>query len=119
MSRYDYVTADALTWLLTYMWMDPNHADRYRASLPEFGTSGTAANRLKNTPASGRVWAKTGSMSQVRSLAGYIVTSEGEPLVFAFIVNGFRVPQREIDAAMDRACSAWSSSRRTRDHLAV
>jgi D-alanyl-D-alanine carboxypeptidase/D-alanyl-D-alanine-endopeptidase (penicillin-binding protein 4) len=103
LSRYDYVTADALTWLLTYMWMDPNHADRYRASLPEFGTSGTTANRLKNTRASGRVWAKTGSMSQVRSLAGYIVTSEGEPLVFAFIVNGFRVPQREIDAAMDRA----------------
>ena len=103
LSRYDYLTADALTWLLTYMWMDPNHADLYRASLPEFGASGTAANRLKNTPASGRVWAKTGSMSQVRSLAGYLVTGEGEPLVFAFMVNGFRVPQREIDAAMDRA----------------
>jgi D-alanyl-D-alanine carboxypeptidase/D-alanyl-D-alanine-endopeptidase (penicillin-binding protein 4) len=49
------------------------------------------------------VWAKTGSMSQVRSLSGYIVTAEGEPMVFAFIVNGFRVPAREIDAAMDRA----------------
>jgi D-alanyl-D-alanine carboxypeptidase len=42
-------------------------------------------------------------MSQVRSLAGYILTGEGEPLVFAFIVNGFRVPTREIDAAIDRA----------------
>jgi D-alanyl-D-alanine carboxypeptidase len=31
------------------------------------------------------------------------VTTDGEPLVFAFIVNGFRIPQREIDAAMDRA----------------
>jgi D-alanyl-D-alanine carboxypeptidase/D-alanyl-D-alanine-endopeptidase (penicillin-binding protein 4) len=103
LSRYDYLSADALTWLLTYMFRDPNHADLYRAAMPEFGASGTAANRLKNTPASSRVWAKTGSMSQVRSLAGYIVTSEGEPLVFAFLVNGFRVPSREIDAAMDRA----------------
>ena len=85
------------------MWRDPKHADLYRAAMPEFGASGTAANRLKNTPASSRVWAKTGSMSQVRSLAGYIVTVEGEPLVFAFMVNGFRVPSREIDAAMDRA----------------
>ena len=85
------------------MWRDPNHADLYRASMPLFGVNGTVANRLKDTPASGRVWAKTGSMSQVRSLAGYIVTGEGEPLVFAFMVNGFRVPQREIDAAMDRA----------------
>ncbi|HJU45029.1 MAG TPA: D-alanyl-D-alanine carboxypeptidase/D-alanyl-D-alanine-endopeptidase [Vicinamibacterales bacterium] len=103
LSRYDYLSTDALTWLLTYVWMDPKHADMYRAALPLFGVNGTVANRLKDTPASGRVWAKTGSMSQVRSLAGYVVTSEGEPLVFSFIVNGFRVPQREIDSAMDRA----------------
>ncbi len=30
LSRYDYLTADALTWLLTYMWRDPNHADLFR-----------------------------------------------------------------------------------------
>lgn len=103
LSRYDYLTADALTWLLTYLWADPKHAELYRAALPVFGVNGNVAHRLKDTPASGRVWAKTGSMSQVRSLSGYIVTVEGEPLVFAFIVNGFRVPAREIDAAMDRA----------------
>jgi D-alanyl-D-alanine carboxypeptidase/D-alanyl-D-alanine-endopeptidase (penicillin-binding protein 4) len=103
LSRYDYLTADALTWLLTYLWRDPGHAEPYRAALPVFGVNGNVANRLKDTPASGRVWAKTGSMSQVRSLAGYIVTSDGEPLVFAFMVNGFRVPTKEIDAAIDRA----------------
>jgi D-alanyl-D-alanine carboxypeptidase/D-alanyl-D-alanine-endopeptidase (penicillin-binding protein 4) len=103
LSRYDYLSTDALTWLLTYMWADPKHADNYRAALPVFGVTGNVANRLKDTPASGRVWAKTGSMSQVRSLSGYLVTADGEPLVFSFIVNGFRVPSREIDAAMDRA----------------
>jgi D-alanyl-D-alanine carboxypeptidase/D-alanyl-D-alanine-endopeptidase (penicillin-binding protein 4) len=103
LSRYDYLTADALTWLLTYLWADPKHAELYRAALPVFGVNGNIANRLTDTPASGRVWAKTGSMSQVRSLSGYIVTVEGEPLVFSFMVNGFRVPTREIDAAMDRA----------------
>ncbi len=103
LSRYDYLSTDALTWLLTYLWMDPKHAELYRASLPVFGVNGNVANRLKDTPANGRVWAKTGSMSQVRSLAGYVETLDGEPLVFAFIVNGFRIPSREIDAAMDRA----------------
>ena len=103
LSRYDYLSADALTWLLTYVWMDPKHADVYRAAMPLFGVNGNVANRLKDTPASGRVWAKTGSMSQVRSLSGYLETLEGEPLVFAFLVNGFRVPSREIDAAMDKA----------------
>ncbi len=103
LSRYDYLTPDALIGVLTYMWLNPSLADLFRSSLPVTGVSGSLAQRLKNTPGAARVWAKTGSMSQVRSLAGYIVTAEGEPLVFAFMVNGFRVPAREIDAAMDQA----------------
>lgn len=103
LSRYDYLTADALSWVLTQMWLDPAHDEQFRAALPVFGVSGNVASRLKGTPAAGRVWAKTGSMSQVRSLSGYVVTSEGEPLVFAFLVTGFRVPFRDVDAAMDRA----------------
>ncbi len=103
LSRYDYLTADALIWLLTYTWLDPGLGETFRAALPVSGVTGNIAQRLKNTPAHGRVWAKTGSMSQVRSLSGFIVTAEGEPLVFAFMVSGFRVPSREIDAAMDKA----------------
>jgi len=103
LSRYDYLTPDALIGVLTYMWMNPALADSFRSSLPVAGVSGSLANRLKGTAGAAQVWAKTGSMSQVRSLAGYVVTAEGEPLVFAFMVNGFRVPMREIDAAMDQA----------------
>jgi len=103
LSRYDYLTCDALIWLLTYMWLDPTHADLFRSTLPVAGVSGNIANRLKGTPAAARVWAKTGSMSQVRAFSGYAVTADGEPLVFSFMVTGFRVPTAEIDAAMDRA----------------
>ena len=103
LSRYDYLTPDALIGVLTYLWLNPLLAENFRSSLPVSGVSGSLAQRLKGTPGEARVWAKTGSMSQVRSLAGYVVTDEGEPLVFAFMVNGFRVPAREIDAAMDQA----------------
>lgn len=103
LSRYDYLTPDALIGVLTYMWLNPELAANFRSSLPVAGVSGSLAQRMKGTPGEARVWAKTGSMSQVRSLAGYVVTAEGEPLVFAFMVNGFRVPAREIDAAMDQA----------------
>ena len=103
LSRYDYLSPDALVGALTYMWRHPALADNFRSSLPLAGQSGSLANRLKGTPAESRVWAKTGSMSQVRSLAGYVMTAEGEPLVFSFMVNGFRVPTREIDAAIDQA----------------
>lgn len=103
LSRYDYLTPDALVGVLTYLWRDPDLVENFRSSLPVSGVSGSLAERLKGTAGEARVWAKTGSMSQVRSLAGYVVTEEGEPLVFAFMVNGFRVPAREIDAAMDQA----------------
>jgi D-alanyl-D-alanine carboxypeptidase/D-alanyl-D-alanine-endopeptidase (penicillin-binding protein 4) len=103
LSRYNYLSTNALTSLLTYLWRDPKHAESFQAALSHFGVNGMPALRLKDTPASGRVWAKTGTMAQVRTLAGYLITTEGEPLTFAFMVNGFRVPTREIDAAMDKA----------------
>ncbi|HUE85013.1 MAG TPA: D-alanyl-D-alanine carboxypeptidase/D-alanyl-D-alanine-endopeptidase [Vicinamibacterales bacterium] len=103
LSRYDYVSADALTWLLTYLWADPKHAERFRSTLPVAGVSGTLANRMKGTPAQGRVWAKTGTLSNVRTLSGYVTTFGGETIVFAMMANNFRVPAADIDAIMDRA----------------
>lgn len=103
LSRYDYLTADALLLLLTHVWADPKHAESFRSALPVAGVSGTLAGRMKDTPAQARVWAKTGSMSQVRSLSGFAVTLGGEPLVFAIVVNGFRLPTRDIDAVVDKA----------------
>ena len=103
LSRYDYLSADALLALLTHVWSEPKLAETFKSALPQSGMSGTLANRMKQTPAQGRVWAKTGSMSQVRSIAGYLTTLTDEPLVFAIVINGFRVPSKEIDAIVDRA----------------
>lgn len=103
LSRMDYLSADTLVTVLTRMWTDPRHRDAFRATLPVAGISGTMAGRLKGTTAAGRVWAKTGSMSNVRTLSGYIETRAGEPLVFSILANGFTVPGAEIDAVMDKA----------------
>ena len=102
LSRYDYLTADTLVTLLTAMAKAPAHAERFRAALPVAGVSGNLANRLKGTPAEGRVWAKTGSMSQVRTLAGYLTAQNGDVLAFALLANNFRIPAAEIDALFDR-----------------
>jgi D-alanyl-D-alanine carboxypeptidase/D-alanyl-D-alanine-endopeptidase (penicillin-binding protein 4) len=101
LSRYDYLTPNALVSLLTHLWNDPRHKEMFRGTLPVAGVAGSIADRLKGTAAEGRVWAKTGSMSQVRSLAGYLQTQADEPMVFAILVNGFRVPASQIDEVVN------------------
>ncbi len=103
LSRMDYVSADGLVKLLTRMWTNPTFRDPFRAALPVAGVSGTLAERLKDTSATGRVWAKTGTLSNVRALSGYLDTGAGEPLVFSILVNNFVVPSSEVDAVVDRA----------------
>lgn len=101
LSRYNFASADTLASLLTYAWIDPAIGDLFVESLPEAGRSGTLANRMKGTPAEGRVRAKTGTLSHVRALSGYLRTLEGEPLVFSILVNNFRLPGPEIDRRID------------------
>jgi D-alanyl-D-alanine carboxypeptidase/D-alanyl-D-alanine-endopeptidase (penicillin-binding protein 4) len=103
LSRNDYLSPDVLTAVLTAIWRDPRHVDAFRSALPVAGVSGTLANQLKDTAASGRVFAKTGSMSNVRSLAGYLMTIDDEPIAFTFMATGFHVPGARIDAAMNQA----------------
>jgi D-alanyl-D-alanine carboxypeptidase/D-alanyl-D-alanine-endopeptidase (penicillin-binding protein 4) len=101
LSRNDYLSAEALVAALAAAWERPHLRDTLVGTLPEAGRSGSLADRLQGTPADGRVWAKTGSMSNVRSLAGYARTGAGETLAFAFLANGFDVRPSEIDARVD------------------
>ncbi len=112
LSRYDMVSAEALTTLLERTWSDPYYGERFRAALPVAATSGSLETRMKDTPAAGRVWAKTGSMFNIRSLSGYVVTAEGEPLVFSILVNNYRVPSADVEAVMDKALALLASGSR-------
>ena len=101
LSRYDYLTADALVTILAHVDRDERLRAPFETALPIAGRDGTLANRMKGTPAEGNARAKTGSMSNVRALSGYVAAASGEPLVFSLLANNFEVPADAITRTED------------------
>jgi D-alanyl-D-alanine carboxypeptidase/D-alanyl-D-alanine-endopeptidase (penicillin-binding protein 4) len=101
LTRYDFVTPEALVTILTHVDRDPRLREPFEASLPIAGRDGTLANRMRGTPAEGNARAKTGSMTAVRGTSGYVTSADGEPLVFSILVNGYDSPGATITAAED------------------
>lgn len=70
---------------------------------PISGIDGTLKNRMKGTIAEGKIKAKTGTLSNVRALSGYICDSNGEPVfIFSIIWNGYLTPVANVDAIIDK-----------------
>jgi serine-type D-Ala-D-Ala carboxypeptidase/endopeptidase (penicillin-binding protein 4) len=93
LSRADLLTPQQITNLLIAARSKPWYQDWYNA-LPIAGnadrfTGGTLRNRMRGTPAANNMHAKTGSMTAVSALSGYVTDAAGEPLVFSMISNDF------------------------------
>lgn len=106
LSRQDLATPNAMVHLLTYLSSQP-YGPQLRNALPNAGVDGTLEWRMRNTPAMDNVHAKTGSMSYVRCLVGYVTTASGERLAFAIMLNNFvhegdePSPSRNLDAIVE------------------
>jgi D-alanyl-D-alanine carboxypeptidase/D-alanyl-D-alanine-endopeptidase (penicillin-binding protein 4) len=88
LSRRDLVTANATVQLLTYMSRH-RYAAAFREALPVAGVDGTLKNRMKGTRAAGNVRAKTGTLSSVATLSGYVTSATGERLAFSIMLNNY------------------------------
>ena len=74
--------------LLRYMYAG-RHRDEWMSLLPVGGHDGTLSNRFGDSPAAGRVYAKTGSLSHVSALSGYIRRNDGDWVAFSILVNNY------------------------------
>lgn len=88
LSRNDLISANTTIQLLTFMSKHKYFA-QFREALPIAGVDGTLRTRMRGTPAEGNVRAKTGSLSSVASLSGYVKTAGGEHLVFSMMLNNY------------------------------
>ncbi len=100
LSRTDVVDAHGLVELLAAMDRHPQAA-AFRDSLAVMGVDGTLKDRMRGTPAQGKVLAKSGTLRLANGLAGYVAAASGERLAFAVLVNNHTAPSREAVAAID------------------
>jgi len=109
LSRRNYVSPRNMVAVLRYMYRSAN-AKAFVDSLPVAGRDGTLKNRMKGTAAEGSVQAKTGYLSGVCCLSGYVTTASGEPLAFSIMLNNHLCPAAEAKAVQDRICEALAGS---------
>jgi serine-type D-Ala-D-Ala carboxypeptidase/endopeptidase (penicillin-binding protein 4) len=86
LSRQNLAAPVTLVSLLKLMRSSPNYPQFY-ASLPTGGVSGTLRNRFGNTAVQGRVHAKTGTLTGVRALSGYLEHPIYGTIVFSILGN--------------------------------
>jgi D-alanyl-D-alanine carboxypeptidase/D-alanyl-D-alanine-endopeptidase (penicillin-binding protein 4) len=100
-SRYDGITSRQLADMLFYMTTSPAFTTFYN-SLPLAGVSGTLSKYMKGTKAEGNLRAKTGSISRVKSYAGYVRTVSGKRFIFSILVNNFTCTGPEMVKKLER-----------------
>ncbi len=105
LSRHDLATPRAIVMLLSFA-QKQSWFEFYYASLPVAGEDGTLEDRMKNTPAAGRIHAKTGSVDHVKTLSGFAETPGGRRLIFSFLSNNQGGKSHEAADALTGLCVA-------------
>ena len=101
LSRHNLISPEAFVQTLRIMANSP-WANIYRNSLAVGGVSGTLSRRFRNSFAEGNVQAKTGTMSGISGLSGYVEPIDFEPLVFSIIVNQSDLETKDLRTAIDK-----------------
>ena len=106
LSFYNLITPRAIVRILTEMRQMP-WGEQYRDAMAEPGEDGsTLQNRLAGLE--GRVFAKTGTISNVNSLSGYLLRDDGQEIVFAILSNGSGMPASRVRRSIDEIVRALS-----------
>jgi serine-type D-Ala-D-Ala carboxypeptidase/endopeptidase (penicillin-binding protein 4) len=106
LARQDLTTPESTVTLLRFMWHRPER-DVWLDSLPVGGVDGSLEHRLKGLAGAERIHAKTGSISHVNSLAGYIETRRHRWLAFSMMVNGTTSTNGDVRDFLDKLCGIF------------
>lgn len=98
LSRFNLFTPDDFVWLLLKM-KDEFGMERLKTIFAT-GNTGTLRNYYKEE--AGFIYAKTGSLSGVVALSGYLYTNQNKLLVFSFLVNNHNTSAATVRRAVEK-----------------
>ena len=108
LSRDNRISAAHLCSILSYVYRS-NFYDAFRNSLPIAGKSGTIKDLCLGQTGENRVYAKSGTMTGIKSYAGYIYTASGKTLVFTMISSGYSCSQSHVKNLMQGLLNGLAS----------
>ena len=102
LSRIERVSTQGMAKILEYGLTSPFASD-FVSSLPLAATDGTLAKRFVNQLAEGSAYLKTGTLTGVKALAGYLLLPGDRKMIFVGIINHGNAESgtKALDAAVD------------------
>ncbi len=100
LSRQNLVAPKTLVKTLSLMSRSP-YGLSYRQSLALAGINGTLKNRFINTAIEGNLSGKTGTLTGVGSLSGYLTMPNRSTIVFSIVVNHSNLASKQTRRAID------------------
>ncbi|MDW8467543.1 MAG: D-alanyl-D-alanine carboxypeptidase/D-alanyl-D-alanine-endopeptidase [Chloroherpetonaceae bacterium] len=101
LSRKNRISPDAILSLLRWFY----HSSKFETFLKTLaiaGFDGTMLERLRHTKAEKRVFAKTGYLSGVRTISGYLYGENGEWFAFSLMAMNYTQARRDIEELQDK-----------------
>ncbi len=104
-SHYNLISAEVLISLLKYMYyQQPELYEKYLNSLAVAGKDGTLSKRMIGTMAEGKVHGKTGTLTGVSCLSGYIDALSGNKIAFSIMIQSFAGDSAYARYIQDELC---------------
>ena len=104
-SHYNLISAELILGVLKYLYYEsPELFKLFYDSLPIAGSDGTLDNRMINTPAQNNLRAKTGTISGVSCLSGYIKARNGHDIAFSIMVQNYVTRAKVARIFIDEIC---------------
>lgn len=106
LSHYNLISTSLITELLKYMY--EKKPDLYAVlyqSLPIAGIDGTLERRMRYGNVFNNVHAKTGTISGVSSLSGYLKNSNANMIAFSILIQNYSGSARLARSIQDKICN--------------